>query len=126
MLASLSLVSAVVIAALALLATVAPKAAAVITLIGGKQLAAATDLAFWVVIAERVDARRSQRVLPILAATGGVGAALGAVLVMPIAWAIGARGVLVVAACVLACAGLVATRLVTTRRVAAAPAPIEK
>ena len=31
--------------------------------IGGKQLAAATDLAFWVVIAERIDARRSQRLV---------------------------------------------------------------
>src|SRR5512140_2073977 len=55
-LASLSLVSALVVAALAGLAAIAPGAAAVLAMIGGKQLAAATDLAFWVTIAERVDA----------------------------------------------------------------------
>src|SRR5438445_40016 len=42
-LASLSLVSAVVVAALAALPMVAPRAAAVLALVGGKQLAAATD-----------------------------------------------------------------------------------
>ena len=71
------------------------------TLVGGKQLAAATDLAFWVVIAERLDARRSQRLLPVIAAMGGAGAALGAVLVVPIASAVGARGVLVTSAALL-------------------------
>src|SRR5215208_4307078 len=90
-LAILSLVSALVIAGLAALSIAAPEAAAIATLIVGKQLAAATDLAFWVVIAERLDARRSRRMLPILAATGGIGAALGAVLVVPIAAAVGAR-----------------------------------
>src|SRR5688572_17411478 len=64
-LGTLAMTSAIVIASLALLAAVAPRAAAIITLIGGKQLAAATDLAFWVVIAERIDARRSQRLLPL-------------------------------------------------------------
>src|SRR4029453_14165086 len=53
---------------------VAPRATAIATLVGGKQLAAATDLAFWVVIAERIDARRSQRLLPLLAPLGGAGA----------------------------------------------------
>src|SRR5262245_26816965 len=48
-LASLALVSAAVIAGLAALSIAAPRAAAAITLIGGKQLAAGTDLAFWVV-----------------------------------------------------------------------------
>src|SRR5690606_16294221 len=80
--------------------------------------------AFWVVIAERVDARRSQRVLPILAATGGAGAAVGAVLVVPIASAVGVQGVLVAAAVLLAFAGAGAMRLGATRRVAAATAPI--
>jgi hypothetical protein len=121
-LAGLALVSAVVIAGLALLATAAPRAAAVITLVGGKQLAAATDLAFWVVIAERIDARRSQRLLPLIAAVGGAGAAIGAVLVVPVASASGAAGVLVAAALLLAASGAVAVRLATTRRVTAAPA----
>ncbi len=117
-LASLALLSALVVAGLAALSIVLPSAAAVLTLIGGKQLAAATDLAFWVVIAERLDARRSQRLLPILAATGGAGAAVGAVLVIPIASLLGARGVLVAAAALLALAGTGAARLAATRRVA--------
>ncbi|HEV7557510.1 MAG TPA: MFS transporter, partial [Kofleriaceae bacterium] len=123
-LASLSIVSAVVIAGLAALSIVMPRAAAAITLVGGKQLAAATDLAFWVVIAERLDARRSQRLVPLLAAAGGAGAAVGAVLVIPLAPAVGARGVLVTAALVLVLAGIGATRLPATRRVAALPARV--
>ena len=123
-LAALSIISAVVIAGLAGLALVAPRAAAIVTLIGGKQLAAATDLAFWIVIAERIDARRSQRLLPVLAATGGAGAAAGAILVVPLAAATDARGVLVAAAGLLAVAGILATRLSHTRRVAAPPARV--
>jgi hypothetical protein len=123
-LAALSVISAVVIASLAGLAVVAPRIAAIVTLVGGKQLAAATDLAFWIVIAERIDARRSQRLLPILAATGGAGAAAGAILVVPLAAATDARGVLVAAAGLLALAGIMATRLSHTRRVAAPPARV--
>lgn len=82
-LAILAVASAIVIGGLAALSILAPRAAAATTLVGGKQLAAATDLAFWVVIAERLDARRSRRLVPVLAATGGAGAAIGAVLVRP-------------------------------------------
>lgn len=123
-LGTLAMVSALVLVGLAALSIVAPGATAVFTLVGGKQLAAGTDLAFWVVIAERLDARRSQRVLPVLAAMGGAGAALGAVLVIPLASAIGARGVLVCAAALLVLAALGATRLPATRRVGAAPANV--
>jgi hypothetical protein len=118
-LATLALGSALAIAGMAALAVAAPRVIAVVALIAGKQLAAATDLAFWVVIAERIDARRSQRLLPLLAATGGAGAAVAALLVMPIAAAAGARGVLVVAAGLLALAGMGAARISATRRVAA-------
>ena len=45
-LASLAMVSAVVLAGLAAIAVAMPHVAAVVTLIGDKQLAAATDLAF--------------------------------------------------------------------------------
>src|SRR6185503_2265278 len=93
-LAGLAALSALAIAGLAALSLVAPRAAAAGALIGGKQLAAATDLAFWVVIGERIDARRSRRLLPLLAAMGGLGAAIGAVAVAPIAAAFGAPGVL--------------------------------
>src|SRR6185312_14248493 len=102
----LALGSGAVIAGLAALAVAAPQVTAVVTLVLGKQLAAATDLAFWVVIAERIDARRSQRMLPLLAATGGAGAAAGALLVVPLAQVAGARGVLVAAAGLLALAGM--------------------
>ncbi len=120
-LATLAMVSGLVIAGLAALSLFAPAPAAILTLVGGKQLAAATDLAFWVVIAERLDARRSQRLLPILAATGGAGATLGAALVVPLAAAGGARGVLVCGALLLVIAALGATRLPTTTRVGAQP-----
>ena len=123
-LGSLALVSAVVLASLAVFVAAAPVAIAWTTYIGGKQLAAATDLAFWIVIAERVDARRSQRLLPVIAATGGAGAALGALLVIPIASVAGPRGVLVAAAGLLVLAGLGSARLPTSRRVAAPPAKL--
>jgi len=123
-LGTLAMVSALVLVGLAALSMVAPGVTAVFTLVGGKQLAAGTDLAFWVVIAERLDARRSQRLLPVLAAMGGAGAALGAVLVIPLASAIGARGVLVCAGALLVLAALGATRLPATRRVGAEPANV--
>ncbi|MGE3459690.1 MAG: MFS transporter, partial [Kofleriaceae bacterium] len=114
---TLALGSAVVIAGLAALAAVAPALSAVATLVAGKQLTAATDLAFWIVIAERLDARRSQRLVPVLAAAGGAGAALGAVLVVPLAGAVGAQGVLIAAAALLGLSGLLAARVASTRRV---------
>ncbi|MDB4963506.1 MAG: Crp/Fnr family transcriptional regulator [Myxococcales bacterium] len=123
-LGTLAVISALVLATLAALSMVAPGVSAVLTLVGGKQLAAGTDLAFWVVIGERVDARRSQRLLPVLAAMGGIGAAIGAVLVIPIAKATGAQGVLVSAAALLVLAALGATRLPATRRVGGAPAKV--
>ncbi|MFT3699200.1 MAG: cyclic nucleotide-binding domain-containing protein [Kofleriaceae bacterium] len=120
-LGTLGVVSAIVLAGLAGLVAIAPAGAAWGTYIGGKQLAAATDLAFWVAIAERVDARRSQRLVPVLAATGGVGAALGALIVIPIASATGPRGVLAIAAVALVLAALGAAKLPASRRVAATP-----
>ncbi|MGE3768126.1 MAG: MFS transporter, partial [Kofleriaceae bacterium] len=119
-LATLATISAIALVSLAALSTVAPGPTAVFTLVGGKQLAAATDLAFWVVIAERLDARRSQRLLPVIAAMGGAGAAVGGVLVIPIASALGARGVLVTSAVLLVLAALAASRMPQTRRVSTA------
>jgi hypothetical protein len=117
-LAVLAVASAGALVGLAALSLAWPRAAAALALVGGKQLAAATDLAFWVVIAERLDARRSRRLVPVLAAAGGAGAALGAVLVVPLA-GLGARGILVGAAALLAGAALAAVRLPVTARVAA-------
>lgn len=121
-LGGLAAVSAAALVGVAALSLVSPRLGAGLALIGGKQLAAATDLAFWIMIAERVDARRSQRLVPLLAAAGGVGATAGALLVVPLAAVLGARGVLVAAAVVLVLAMLGAARLPATRRVAAPPA----
>ena len=93
-----------------------PRVAAVTDAVGGKQLTAATDLAFWIVIAERIDARRSQRLLPVLAATGGAGAAIGGALVIPLV-----DGDRCAAACSSWRRGLLAAR--GARRVAAAGDP---
>jgi hypothetical protein len=123
-LAVLAAVSAVVVAGLAAAVAAAPGAVAIAALVGGKQLAAATDLAFWVVIAERVDARRSARMLPVLAAVGGLGAAAGAWGATAIAPALGARGVLVAAACMLAAACVGASRLSGARRVGASSSAV--
>jgi hypothetical protein len=118
-LAGLAAFGAIVVAALAIVADASPHAA-VIAFVGGKQLAAAADLAFWVAIAERVDARRSPKVLPVLAAAGGAGAALGALVLVPaIGAAAGSRGVLAGAAVMLALAAFGAARLPATGRVAA-------
>ncbi len=56
-LGALAAVSAAALVSVAALSLVSPRLGAGLALIGGKQLAAATDLAFWIVIAERVDAR---------------------------------------------------------------------
>ncbi len=119
-LATLAFVSAGVLASLTALSMIAPTPAAVVTLVLGKQLAAATDLAFWIVIAERVDARRSQRVLPALAAIGGLGAVAGSILVVPLAAAGGTPAVLLAGAVAMLASGALAWRLHSTRRVGAA------
>jgi hypothetical protein len=62
--------SAAVVAVLAAGAAAAPAVVAVIAIIAGKQLAAAVDLAFWVVLAERFDARQSARLVPVITAAG--------------------------------------------------------
>lgn len=118
LLAGLALASTLVLVGLALAAAVAPRVAAIAALIAGKQLAAATDLALWVAIGERLDARRSRRALPALAAAGGAGAAVGGALVVPLAELAGARGVLVAAAALLAVAAALALRLPATRAIA--------
>src|SRR5688500_6282667 len=70
---------------LAVLAGMMPAAAGVIGLVVVKQLQAVVDLGFWVVVAERLDARQARRLVPRLAAAQGLGAAAGALLVVPVA-----------------------------------------
>lgn len=122
LLAGLALTSATVVALLAAGAAAAPAVVAVVAIIAGKQLAAAVDLAFWVVIAERFDARQSARLVPVIAAAGGVGAVVGASLVVVLAGIGGPTACLVGGAAVLIVAALLAPRLTGARRVVAPPA----
>ncbi len=100
LLLGLAAVAALVVAGLAAGLELAPGPVSVLAVVLGKQLAAAFDLAFWVLIAERLDARQGRRLVPLLVTASGVGTTLGAFAVDPIAGALGARGVLAVAAAI--------------------------
>lgn len=91
---------------------------AVIGLIVVKQLQAAVELGFWIAIAERFDARAARRLVPWLSAAGGVGATLGAGLVVPLAHQGGTTAVMLVAAVAMALAAALAARLDPAGRVA--------
>ncbi|MBK9032742.1 MAG: hypothetical protein IPL61_15980 [Myxococcales bacterium] len=110
---------AVLLAAVSLAHAHAPRAAAVIAFIAVKQLSAAVELAFWVAVSEWFDARTLRRMVPRLAAAGGVGGVIGAGLVAPIAHAAGAGVLLLCGAGVFAAAGLCAGLAPPARRVGA-------
>lgn len=110
-LSGLALVAAAALCGFAALAEVAPQAAAWLGFLGAKQLAAAADLAFWMLATERLDARQSVRALPRLSAVGGLGGAVSAALAVPLASAGGPSAVMVGAAGLLALAALAAWRL---------------
>jgi len=67
-------------------------------LIVSKQLAAAMDLGFWVLVADRFDARQARRLLPTLVAAGGAGLVGGSLLTRPLAHAIGVDNLFAAAA----------------------------
>jgi hypothetical protein len=117
LLAGLAAMSAIVVAVIAATATAAPAAAAVLAMIGGKQLAAAVDLAFWVVIAERFDARQSARLVPVITAAGGIGAVVGASVVVLVAELAGPTGCLIAGAIALVLCAAIAPKLVGKNRV---------
>jgi len=104
-------IAALVVAGLAAGLELAPGPVSVLAVVLGKQLAAAFDLAFWVLIAERLDARQGRRLVPLLVTASGVGTTLGAFAVDPIAGVVGARGVLAVAAVVYLACGAAAAGL---------------
>src|SRR5262245_15053734 len=116
LLAGLALIPEGGVALLAATAAAAPAVVAVIAIIAGKQLAAAVDLAFWVVIAERLDARQSTRLVPVITAAGGVGAVLGASLVVVLAGVGGPAACLVGGAAALLGTAAIAPRLTGPRR----------
>ena len=96
------------------------EAAAIASMIVVKQLQAAVDLGFWVTIAERFDARTARRLVPWLAAAGGIGAVIGAALVVPLAHVGGASAALMAGAAMMAIAALLAVGLDPARRLGAA------
>lgn len=107
---------AVLLPALDLAHRMGASAAAIASMIVVKQLQAAVDLAFWVAMAERFDARTARRLVPWLSAAGGVGAVVGAALVVPLARVGGASAALIAGAGVMALAALLASRFDPSRR----------
>ncbi|HTM20152.1 MAG TPA: hypothetical protein VL172_06590, partial [Kofleriaceae bacterium] len=106
LLVTLALGAAAVVGLLGAGFELAPVPAAAVLLVAGKQVAAALDLAFWVLLAERVDARESRRLLPLLIAAEGVGTVAGSFAVGPLADHLGARGALAAGAALFACAAV--------------------
>lgn len=105
--------------ALAGLTAVWSAGAGVAGMIVVKQLQSALDLTFWVVVAERLDARQGRRLIPLLVAAQGVGAVVGALAVVPLA-GLGVMAVLIVAAALYAGAAALAAGLEVGRRVTSA------
>lgn len=129
LLTGLAVLAAVVIGGLGAAVELAPGAVSAAALITGKQLGAALDLAFWVLVAERFDARQGRRLVPLFIAAQGGGAVAGGFAVGPLAGIAGAAGALMVAAavyllCALAAANLAradAPRVISQRPITPAP-----
>jgi hypothetical protein len=112
--------SAAALIGLALAVPAAPTLTAALALIAVKQLQGALELVAWVLIAERLDARQSARLVPLLAAASGAGTAVGALAAFPVAAFGGAAGALAAGGAVWGLAVLIGAG--ATRRVAR-PAP---
>lgn len=69
-----------------------PKLSAAALLIVGKQAGGAMELLLWVVIADRFTAREARKLLPWVVVANGMGMALGALSVGPLASSLGAMG----------------------------------
>jgi hypothetical protein len=112
LLTGVATVSAVVMATLAALLLSAPGPALGVILIVTKQLAAAGDLALWVLVAERLDARVARRLMPRLLALGALGMLAGSLAVAPLGRAFGLPAVLLVAALVYALSAVLGSSLI--------------
>ena len=111
LLAVIGWIGAAGLAVAALLASVWPELAAAAILVGGKQVSAALELAFWVLVAERFDARQIRRSAVGLVAANGAGRALGAFAVPLAAPVLGTAAMIGAAAAAFAAAGVMATRI---------------
>lgn len=108
LLAQLAVVAAVATAGAAAAVPAYPGPAAVALLVLGKQLGAALDLAFYVSVTDRFDARQARRLLPLFVLSGGAGLAVGAFLVAPVAALGGAEAAVIGGAVAWAAAAAVA------------------
>ena len=93
-----------------------PSVAAVVGFVGGKQIIAAMDLVLWVILAHELDARAAARYLPTLAAIGGVGSVVGALIAIPLAQC-GPAVVIAAAAAMFLVAIVMARRLLDHARI---------
>ena len=84
-----AVVATVVLALLGGLVGSAPKTVAIVTIVIAKQFSAALDLAFWVLVADRLDARQARKRIPMFVAAAGAGTAVGAFAVGPLVGALG-------------------------------------
>lgn len=122
LLAAIGLAGAAGLAAAALAAPLFPRAAAAVILVGGKQVSAAMELAFWVLVAERYDARQIRRSAIGLIAANGAGRAVGAFAVPLAAPVIGAPALIGAAAAAFAAAGIAAPRIAASGALRPLPA----
>lgn len=114
LLLSIGLVGAVGLLAADLMIAAAPTVAAGAILVGGKQVSAAMELAFWVLIAERFDARQIRRAAIGLIAANGAGRAVGAFAVPLAVPAVGTPALIGAGAVAFAVAGMLAPRIAST------------
>ncbi len=111
-------IAALALAALAGWAELAPRVAAWLGFFGVKLFLALVELAFWMGVDERLDARQSVRAVPRLAAAFGAGGAGSAAVAVPLAQRGGPSAVLLGAAGLLALAALATRALPSLRWVA--------
>jgi hypothetical protein len=104
LLGRLAVAAAVLLAAARLALALAPAAAPAALLVLTKQLSAALELGFWIVVADRFDARQARRVVPLVMAAGGAGLVAGSLATRAVVALVGVEDLLVLAAgaCLLA------------------------
>ena len=86
-----------------------------LVLLCGKQLTSSVDLLFWVLAADRLDARQNRRLVPIFVTAHGLGTVVGAFAVGPLAHALGSRATLAVGGLLFALAAVACGRFARHR-----------
>ncbi len=96
-----SLVGLALVATVVACNTALPRWSATLLLVGGKQVGGVLELLLWVVVADRFTAREARKIVPWIVVANGGGAAVGALLVGPVANAAGSMGPLWISAALL-------------------------